>query len=759
MYKRNEVFKGNIKKEYINSTPWWPEDKTCADGAPNILYILLDDTGFGDVGCYGSLIDTPNIDALAADGVRYQNFHVNPMCSPTRASLLSGCNHHAVGMGYLANFSLGFPGYQGCVGKQYGLISETLEENGYNTFMVGKWHLINDDVATPAGPFDEWPLGRGFNKFYGFLSACTNQFYPQLVNGNEFVDPPKAGFEGYHLSEDLTDKAIQYIGDTKSYNPDKPFFGYVAFGAQHSPLQVPDKYIEMYKGKFDEGWHVYRERVLERQKELGIVPADTKLAKDDSLVQDWNSRTQEEQKILAKFMEVYAGFLTHTDEQIGRIINYLKKIGEYDNTIIVFLTDNGASAEGCTWGTDNTLHHYQTEQMSDLVTEEVSKKLGTENTSTHYPTSWAHASNTPLQLYKSWSHNGGVKVPLIISWPKGIKAKGEIRTQYHHVIDINSTILDMCGIEAPEVIKGVQQEPKHGVSMVYTFDHPEEPTRRHVQYYEMLGNRGIWADGWKAVADHVSNPTFDFSKDVWELYNTNEDFSETENLAEKYPDKLKEMIELWYNEAGKYNVLPLLESHMKKVEGYHSKAILRFKPKKEQLHHTIYPEMTGTGNIMLRGSFTVTVYASYKPGDEGVLLSNGDNIGGYALYIQDGKLKFHYNYLGYRHFHVEAPLDIDAGDHRFQLDFVETHPNEGISRIMADGEACGSMFINTRPLFSTHFGSLRLGRFSNVSVTGNMKEKKYYAYTNSIEKAEFNFDRSLDDMDMMLKMEEELKRE
>jgi arylsulfatase len=751
-------FKGIIKTEYIKSTPWWPEKKTTPKNAPNILYILLDDAGFADVGCYGSLIETPNIDRLAADGLRYQNFHVNPMCSPTRASLLSGCNHHAVGMGYLANFSLGFPGYRGCVDKKYGMISETLVENGYNTFALGKWHLTNDEKSTPAGPFDEWPLGRGFNKYYGFLGACTNQFYPQLVCGNEFVDQPKAGFEGYHLSEDLTAKAITYIGDSKSNAPDKPFFCYLAYGAQHSPLQVPTEYIERYKGKFDEGWHAYRRKVFARQKEIGIIPENAALADDDYFVESWNSCTEAERRVLAKYMEVYAGFVTHTDAQIGRIIDYIKKIGQYENTLVVFLTDNGASAEGTPWGTTNTIFHYLNETFTPVISEEESKKLGTEDASCHYPTSWAHASNTPLKMYKSWSHNGGIKVPMIISYPGVIKDKGGIRSQYHHVVDINKTVLDICGIEEPESIKGVAQEPKHGISMTYSFDQPEEPTHRHVQYYEMLGNRGIWADGWKAVTDHVRNPSFDFSTDVWELYDTNNDFSESVNLADQYPEKLKELVEQWYNEAGKYSVLPLLESHMKKAEGYNSKAILRFAPSEKTTHYTIYPEATGLA-LTLRGSYTMTVFTRYKKGDEGVLISNGDNLGGYALYIQDGKLNYHYNWLSFTHFSLTSAIDIPEGARRLAFDFVETHPNCGVGRLLIDGKPCGSMLINSKPLFATHFGRLALGRFSNISVTGDMKEKKLFRYTNIIEKAEIDLSRPLDDMDMMLKMEEELRRE
>lgn len=756
----NQKYLGTIKTEYINSTPWWPDEVKAPEGAPNVLYILLDDTGFADVGCYGSLIETPNIDALAENGVRYQNFHVNPMCSPTRASLLSGCNHHAVGMGYLANFNLGLPGYRGCVDKEHGMISETLSRNGYNTFMVGKWHLMNDDVSTPVGPFDEWPLGRGFNKFYGFLSACTNQFYPQLVSGNEFIDPPAAAKDGYHVSEDLIDHAIKYIGDSKSYRPDVPFFGYVAFGAQHCPHQVPQKYIDMYKGRFDFGWHEYRKKVFERQKELGIIPENAKLCEDDRFVNDWNSYTPDEQKRLAKFMEVYAGFLTHTDAQIGRLVDYLKKIGQYDNTVIVFLADNGASAEGGPEGTDNTLAHYYTEKFQGLVGDEVSELMGSEETSPHYPVAWAHASNTPLKLYKSWSHNGGVKVPCIISYPDGIKQRGAIRGQYHHVVDINETILDIIGLKNPEFVNGVAQAPKDGVSMTYTFDDPEAPTRRHVQYYEMLGNRGIWADGWKAVADHVATPSFSFADDKWELYHTDEDFSETEDLAEQYPEKLQELIELWYYEAGKNNVLPLLESHLKKVEGYNSKKILRFRPRRPVLHRTIFPEITGVGDLALRGSFEIKVEAGYKKGDEGVLLSMGDNLGGYALYIQDGLYKFHYNYLSWKHFSAEISMDsIADGDHVFALRFTETGKNEGIAQLIIDNEIMASVALAADALFTVHFGGLRLGHFSHVSVTGDMKEKGLFPYTNHVDRADVDFDRAIDDMDMWKKMMEELRRE
>ncbi len=754
---QSEEFKGIVKTHYLDSVPWWPERKKAPESAPNVLLILLDDTGFADVGCYGSLIETPNIDALAADGLRYQNFHVNPMCSPTRASLLSGCNHHAVGMGYLANYDLGFEGYRGRIDRRYGLISEALAENGYNTFAVGKWHLANDSDLSGVGPFDDWPLSRGFNKYYGFLNACTNQFYPSLVCGNEFVDQPKTPAEGYHLSEDLTDRAIKYIGDSKSKAPDIPFFCYLAYGSQHSPLQAPKEYIDMYKGRFDMGWDAYRREVFRRQKELGIIPASAVLTEDRVYAEAWDSCSDSEKRVLARYMEVYAGFLTHTDAQIGRLLNYLKKIGQYDNTLIIFLSDNGASPEGTPRGIKNTMYHFFTEKYPPAISEEESAALGSEDAYCHYPTSWAHASGTPLRLYKSWSHNGGVKVPCIMAYPRVIKDRGGIRGQYHHVIDVYKTVAELCGIEEPKAIKGVPQEPKHGVSMVYTFEHPEEPTRRRVQYYEMLGNRGIWADGWKAVADHVQNPSFDFSKDRWELYHTDADFSEAVDLSAQCPEKLRELVDLWWREAGKYKVLPMLESHMKKMEGYHSKAILRFRPSAKRTRHILYPEMTGGSVPLPQSSFLIKVYADYAEGDEGVLFSAGDNQSGHALYISGGRLIYHHNWFGFRHSSVESEAVVPEGRRELALDFTLLRPGAGLARLLIDGKPAGSLRLEASPLFP--FGGMSIGRFGSVSVTGKMKEKKLFMYTNSIDRVEVDLERPTGDGELTLEMEGELRRE
>lgn len=747
--KKSDEFKGVIKTSYHDSIPWWPEEQKPL--GPNVLYILLDDAGFSDVGCFGSLVSTPNIDALAADGLRYNNFHVNPMCSPTRASLLSGCYHHACGMGYLSDFDLGFPGYKGNVKKECGFISETLVERGYATYAVGKWHLVQLKTQTGAGPFDQWPLGRGFEKYYGFLKACTSQYYPDLVCGNEFVDQPKMPEEGYHLSEDLVNRAITYIGDLKSNDTEKPFFCYLAFGAQHSPHQAPKEYIDRYKGMFDEGWDVYRQKVFEKQKRLGIIPKNAVLADNDSLVREWDSYTKEEQRALARYMEVYAGFMSHTDAQIGRLVDYLKKIRQYDDTLIVFLHDNGACAAGGVHGEVNDMYHVYTEKDPPLASKKQVELLGSKYTCPLYPAGWAHASNTPYRLYKTWAHCGGIKVPLIISYPNLIKDKGGIRSQYHHVVDINETVLKICGIEQPKYIKGVLQQPKNGVDMSYSFDHPEEPTHRKSQCYEMCGNRGIWADGWKAVANHADNPTFDFSKDKWELFNTDEDYTEMHDLAEKYPEKLRELENLWWSEAGKYNILPMVESVFKNRENFNSRRMLKKEPSTLRKHYTFYPELQGgfgPGRWIYR-PFKATAFARYSKGDEGALFCYGNSTGGYALYIHDNKLKFHYNWISFKVFHLESNIELPEGDLELALNIRLTRPNCMIGTLLVNGIPCGEIAMDdVQPLFCAQAGEFRLGRFSKDPIGDDVRDKGKFIYTNKLDRVEFNFENPLTDEDL-----------
>jgi arylsulfatase A-like enzyme len=752
MARKEQEFQGIIKTSYADSTPWWRDEDKAPDGAPNVLYIVLDDTGYSQIGCYGSPMNTPNIDSIAADGLRYSDFHVNAMCSPTRASLLTGCNNHTVGDGYLTNFDLGFPALSGNVDPKYGYISEILLENGYSTFAVGKWHLCNSKHMNGAGPFNQWPLSRGFEKYYGFLGAATSQFYPDLVCDNHIIDPPKTPEEGYHLSSDLVDKAIEYIGDQKSCYPEKPFFCYLAFGAMHGPHLVPQEYIDRYNGKFDEGWDVYREKIFARQKELGLIPENTALTEHNYLASTWNSLTEKQKQVFPRFMEAFAGFLTHTDEQIGRLLEFIKKIGQYENTLIVLLSDNGASGEGGPEGCFNEYYHLMSMQWAELITDEEYKLIGSPEAANHYPRGWGWAGNTPLKMYKTWVHAGGVKVPLIISYPKMIKDKGSIRTQYHHVIDINKTVLEVCGIEQPDTIKGVKQAEKPSISMTYTFDNPAAPRQRHVQYYEMLGNRGIWADGWKAVTDHVISDSFE--EDKWELYHTDEDFSEAHDLADTYPEKLKELKDLWWHEAGKFGVLPLLESYYKKKGGFDFNRSLKFAPSEYRSSYTFYPQMSPNtlAPRLANKSFVITAYVNHKKGCDGVLLAVGDNMGGYTLYIKNNKLVFDYNYLAKKHFHKESDLEVPHGDITLGFEFASKKLDQGVGRLLINGKPTGNITLQAYPLFSG--AKFAIGRYANSSITKDTKAPDHFRYPGIIDRIEINTERPTDDLDLMLEVEQ-----
>ena len=543
-------------------------------GAPNVLYIVLDDTGFGQFGCYGSPINTPNLDRLAQNGLRYTNMHTTALCSPSRSCMLTGRNHHSNGMACITEGSTGYPGSNGAIPFENGFLSEMLLPHGYATFCVGKWHLTPAEQISAAGPYDRWPLGRGFDRYYGFLGGDTHQYYPDLVYDNHQVEPPKTPEEGYHLTVDLADKAIEFIADLKQVAPDKPFFLYFATGANHAPHQVPKEWADKYKGKFDDGWDAYREKVFARQKELGIVAEDAVLSRHDPDVQQWDDLSADERRLYARMMEVFAGFFEHTDHQIGRLLDFLEAIGQLDNTLIMVISDNGASAEGGPHGSVNENKFFN--NVPDDLEQNLAAldELGGPKYFNHYPWGWTFAGNTPFRRWKRETYRGGVSDPFIVHWPKGIKAKGEIRNQYAHAIDMVPTVLESLGIEAPTEIRGVTQSPIEGVSFAHTFDDAAAPTNHHTQYFEMFAHRSIYHDGWRAVCPFpgtsfaeagVSFGMLELTEDKlreldatgWELYNVEVDPAETNNLAEQERAKLIEMIALWYTEAGKYNVLPL----------------------------------------------------------------------------------------------------------------------------------------------------------------------------------------------------------
>lgn len=565
--QQTEPYQGIVGRTLAESKEWWPEPVKAPAGAPNVVWILLDDVGFGASATFGGLIRTPTFDALAANGLRYTNFHTTAICAPTRSALLTGRNSASVHVSGFSHtiLSAGFPGWDGRMPATAGTIAEILRDNGYNTFAVGKYGVTPDEEATDAGPFDHWPTGKGFDHFLGFLGSQTDQYKPDLVEDQAHVRP-----DGRHLSDQITDKAVSYIDRQKKAAPDKPFFLYYAPGATHAPHQVDKRWSDQYKGKFDKGWDVYREEVFERQKKLGVIPADAKLPDRNPDIKAWSQLSADEKKLYARFMEVYAGYLTYTDYEVGRLIDHLKELNQLDNTLIfVMIGDNGASKEGTLNGDIDRSFCSGNLTEQELISYNLGKigEIGTPSaTQGNYPLGWAQAANTPFKFWKQDANSeGGTRNPLIISWPNRIKDKGGIRTQYSHVIDIFPTTLELLGITAPEQIKGIQQQPVEGISLAYSIDDANSVSRHTQQYYYIYGARSIYRDGWKAelpypnsfvTGNAQSKQAFD--ENAWELYNLNEDYTERINLAEKYPEKLAELKALFEEQAQSHHLYPYI---------------------------------------------------------------------------------------------------------------------------------------------------------------------------------------------------------
>ena len=686
-YKPGSAFNGVVGRTADVSKPAWPEPNRAKKGSPNVLFIVIDDTGFGHLGCYGSPINTPNLDALAADGLRYSNMHTTALCSPSRVCMITGRNHHSNGMACITEGAMGYPGSNGYIPFENGFLSEILQQKGYNTYAIGKWHLTPAEATSAAGPYDRWPLGRGFERYYGFLGGDTHQYYPELVSDNHQVEPEKTPEEGYHLSQDLAEKAKAMIADSKQVAPDKPFFMYFATGGNHAPHHAPKEFINRYKGKFDGGWDVYREQVFKKQKALGIIPANTILSRHDPDVQDWGKLSADERRLYARMMEVFAGFVEHTDHCIGEVIAFLKEIGEYDNTLIMVISDNGASSEGGPNGSVNEGKFFN--NVPDNLEQNLAAidDIGGPKYFNHYPWGWTHAGNTPFRRWKRETYRGGVSDPFIVTWPKGNKAKGEVRTQFAHAIDMVPTELDALGIEPPTVIRGVTQSPLQGFSLKSSFDDAKAEALHVTQYFEMFGHRSLYHNGWRAVCpwpgtsfiesgrkfgDPISyDELIKLDATGWELYNLKDDSAETNNLAETERARLIAMIGMWYVEAGKYNVMPV-----------DSRGTLRFAEERPQISpprkkYVYYP---GTQSVpssaaprLVNVAHSVSVHASVpKGGAEGVLFSMGGNDGGFVFYVQDGKLTYGYNYVADQRFKVTSTGNIPEGDHIFSFEFIPT---------------------------------------------------------------------------------------
>jgi arylsulfatase len=752
-YRPGAAFNGVIGRTFDVSQPSWPEPLRAKAGAPNVLFIVLDDVGFGQIGCFGGPCETPVLDTLAENGLRYNNMHTTALCSPSRSCMLTGRNHHSNAMSCITEGSTGYPGGNGNIPFENGFLSEILQQQGYNTYAIGKWHLTPADQISAAGPYDRWPLGRGFERFYGFLGGETHQYYPELCADNHTVEAGKTPEEGYHLTEDLTDQAISFIADAKQVAPSKPFFMYFCPGACHAPHHVPKEWADKYKGKFDMGWEKLREQTFERQKKQGIVPASAELSRHDPDVPRWDPLSADEKRLYARMMEVFAGFLSHTDHHIGRLIDFLKTIGELDNTLIMVISDNGASSEGGPTGMVNEALFFNNVEGSLQENLAAIDKLGGPEVCNHYAWGWTFAGNTPFRRWKRETYRGGISDPFIVHWPKGIKAKGEIRSQYAHAIDMVPTVLEALGLEAPTSIKGVTQSPIEGLSFAHSFDQAKAPTRHLTQYFEMMGHRSIYHDGWRAVcpwpgtsfteagmffgAPIDANKLTALDATGWELYNLAEDPAENRNLAAENRPKLIEMIAMWYVEAGKYHVLPV-----------DSRGTSRFADERPKIAvdrpaFTLYP---GTQAVpinavpsLLNRPHSITADVEIpKGGAEGVLLSQGGNDGGYSLFIQGGKLRYAYNYVGRTIYEIESRGAVPEGRHTLRFEFEVTGKADiahgkgapGRGQLYVDDKLVGEADIPlTNPLNIGLLSAISCGADPGAPVTPRYKPPFAFAGT------------------------------
>lgn len=752
-YEPGSAFPGVIGRTYDVSRPAWPSPLRATPGSPNVVFIVLDDTGFGHLGCYGSPIRTPNIDRLAQSGLRYSNFHTTALCSPTRACLLTGRNHHSNHMACITETATGYPGYDGRIPFENGFLSEILRDAGYGCLAVGKWHLTPATDVSAAGPFDRWPLGRGFERYYGFLGGDTHQYYPDLVCDNHQISAPRTPEQGYHLTEDLVERAISYIADIEQVAPDKPFFLYFCPGAMHAPHHVPASWADRYAHAFDDGWDEYRQRVHARQLELGVIPRGTELSSHDPDVPDWKKLTDEERRLCARMMEVFAGYLEHTDHQIGRLLSFLEATGQLDDTLIVLLSDNGASAEGGPFGSINENKFFNNVPESLEQNLAAIGDLGGPKYFNHYPWGWAWAGNTPFRRWKRETFRGGVADPLIVHWPNGIRARGEVRTQYVHAIDVLPTVLDAVRLEPPRHIRGIPQSPIEGVSFAHTFDDARAKSRRVTQYFEMFGHRALYHDGWRAVCPW---PGSSFSEgrpfgtpltaeelrrldaEGWQLYHVDRDFSECHDVAAEHRDRLIEMITLWYAEAGRYNVLPL--------DGRGTLRLAEPRPTltRDRKRYVYFPDTqvvpSGQAPVLLNRTHSITAEVEIpKGGAQGVLISQGGVDGGYTLFVMNDKLCYTYNYVAAEYFRVVSDRALPEGRVELRFEFEPTGSPEidagkgapGRARLYVDKKlAAEERFPYTIPLTLGLAGGISIGRDDGAPVTPEYRPP--FAFTGTI---------------------------
>ncbi len=700
-----EEFNGVIQVDVRDSIPDWTpyELKRAPEGSPNVLLVLYDDTGMASWSPYGGRVSMPTMERLADNGLTYTQWHTTALCSPTRSCLLTGRNHHVNRCASIMEGTNGFPGAAGRLPAECATIGQVLQDNGYSTFWVGKNHNVPEEDISGGGSRSEWPLQKGFDRFYGFLGGETNNWFPDLVEDNHFIEQPYRPEDGYHLSKDLADRAIGMLRDQNSSNPSKPWYLWFCPGANHAPHHAPQEYIDKYKGAFDDGYDAYREWVLEQMIAKGVLPEGTALTPSNPMPEDvanpgdvvrpWDTLDDDEKRLFAHMAEVFAGFSEYTDAQVGRIVDYLETTGQLDNTLVLYCADNGASGEGSPHGSVNEnkfFNGFPDELSENLRYLDV---LGSPDTYNHYPTGWAAAFSTPFQMFKRYAqYSGGTCDPMVISWPKGIEARGEMRHQYHHATDVVATILDVTGLEMPSVYRGVEQHPLDGVSMRYSFADADAPTQKERQYYAMLGTRGIWQDGWKAAAVHAPiSGKGHFDQDRWQLYHVDEDRSESKDLAAEHPEKLKELVDLWFAEADANLVLPLDDRLPLEM-------IMTERPQAEvpRSRYVYYPDAAPVPEgvaVNVRGrSYKIIADVELTEDSAGVLFAHGSRFGGHALFVKDRRLHYVYNFLGIKPEQSFVSGELTPGAHALGVEFTRESAGEhgeslGTARLFVDDDA------------------------------------------------------------------------
>jgi arylsulfatase A-like enzyme len=740
------------------------------EGAPNVLIVLIDDAGFGSSSAFGGPCQTPNFERLAANGIKYNRFHTTALCSPTRQALLTGRNHHSVGMGGITEIATSAPGYNSIRPKTAAPLAETLKLNGYSTAQFGKCHEVPVWETSPLGPFDAWPTGGGgFEHFYGFIGGETNQYAPAIYDGTVPVEPDRTPDEGYHFTEDMTDHAIDWIRQQKALMPDKPFFVYYAPGATHAPHHVPPEWSAKYKGKFDQGWDKIREETLARQKELGVVPQDAELTARPAEIPAWDETPDEMKPIFARQMEVYAGFMEHTDHHVGRLIDALEDIELLDDTLVyVIVGDNGASAEGTPNGCFNelvVLNGAGSLESVDFMTSRIDD-FGTPKAYNHYSVAWAHAMDTPYQWTKQVaSHWGGTRNGAIVHWPSRFKAKGEIRSQFHHVIDIAATVLDVAGLPEPTFVHGIQQMPFHGVSMEPSFDDAAAPERRETQYFEMFCNRGIYHKGWTAVTRHsvpwdmmAELPLFD--DDVWELY-APEDWTQANDLSQEQPEKLHELQRLFLIEATKYNVLPLDDRRAERFNADLAGRPQLVRGNRQLLFGGMKRLSENSIVVMKNKSYAVTAEIVVPAeGAKGVIVAQGGAFGGWSLYAKDGKPAYCYNLFGLQRFKVYGDEPLAEGEHQVRLEFAYDGGGlgkGGAASLFVDGDKVGDGRVEgTVPMLFSGDETLDLGADSGTPVTDDLTVDEL-EFNGRVRWVELDLGDDAEDADHLITPDERLK--